>query len=144
MTRITAVQIVAERKRRSASELARITRRGEEIAEPADGLDDVDAELLADATDEHLDGVRVAVEILVVEMLHQLGARNHPAGVMHQVREQAIFMRRELDRVAVHRHPAGAGIEAYGPAIELALGMTGRPAQQRPHARQHFFEMKRL
>src|SRR5262245_31076075 len=126
MTRITAVQIVAERKRRSASELARITRRSEEIAEPTDGLDEVDAELLADATDEHLDGVRVAVEVLVVEMLDQFRARNHTAGVMHQVGEQAIFVRRELDRVAVDRHPAGARIEAHGPAIELALGMTGR------------------
>src|SRR5665213_569597 len=49
----------------------------QQIAEPADGLDDVDVELLADAPDEHLDGVGVTIEILVIEMLDQLGARHH-------------------------------------------------------------------
>src|SRR5256885_11300741 len=120
MMRITAVQMVAERKRRSASELARITRRGEKIAQAADGLDDLDAELLANAADEHLDGVGVAVEVLVVEVLDQLGARDHPPGVMHQVRQQAILVGRELDRIAIHGDAAGPGVETYRPAVELA------------------------
>src|ERR1700748_1606072 len=47
-------------------------RRGQEIAQPSDGLDDVDVQLLADTADKDLDGVRVAVEILVVEMFDQL------------------------------------------------------------------------
>ena len=34
--------------------------------------------------------------------------------------------------------------EPHRPADELALGVTDRAAQQRPHARQHFLEMKRL
>src|SRR4051812_50210162 len=37
-------------------------RRGQEIAEATDSLDDVDVELLADAADEDLDGVGVAGE----------------------------------------------------------------------------------
>src|SRR3569623_2321853 len=61
------------------------SRRGQEIAEAADGLDDVDVELLADAADEDLNGVGVAVEILVVEMLDELGARHHAPRMMHQV-----------------------------------------------------------
>src|SRR5215831_5351074 len=132
MTRITAVKILAERIRRSASELARITRRREEIAEPAYGLDDLDAKLLADAADEHLDSVRVAVEVLVVQVLDQLGARHDTSGVVHQVGEQAVLVGCELDRIAVHRHAAGSGIEAHRTAIELALGVAGRAAQQRP------------
>src|SRR3569623_562242 len=64
---------------------ARRLRRGQEIAETTDGLDDVDVELLADAADEDLDRIRVAVEILVIEMLHQLGARHHAPGMVHQV-----------------------------------------------------------
>src|SRR5258708_4474386 len=96
-SRITTVQVAAEKNSRSASELARIGG-AEEIAETADGLDHVDAELLADAADEHLDGVGVAVEILVVEMLDQLGTRDHAAGVVHQVGEQPILVRGELDR----------------------------------------------
>src|SRR5215468_7035791 len=136
MKRITAVQMVAERNSRSASELARIARRSEEITEPADGLDDFDAELLADADDEHLDGVGVAVEVLVVEMLDQFGAGDDAPGMVHQVGQQAILVRSELDRIAVHGDPAGAGVEAYRPAVELALGVAGRTAQQRAHPRQ--------
>src|SRR5712691_1386803 len=121
-TRITTVQVVAEKNSRRASELSRIARRREQIAEPAHGLDDVDAELLADAADENFDGVGIAVEILIVEMLDQLAARYHAAAVMHEIGEQAVFVRRELDRVAVHGHAPGAGIEAHRAAIELALG----------------------
>src|SRR5215471_17375364 len=117
-TRITTSQVVAEKNSRSASELRRIARRAQEIAEPAHGLDDVDPELLADTADEHLDGVGVAIEVLVVEMLDQLGARDHTAGVMHQVRQQPILVAGELDRVAVDGDAAGAGVEAHGAAVE--------------------------
>src|SRR6202035_5109556 len=72
-------------------------RRGQEIAQSAHGLDDVDVEFLADAADEHLDGVGVAVEVLVVEMLDQFGARDHAAGVMHQIGQQPVLMRGHLD-----------------------------------------------
>src|SRR5690348_3432733 len=51
-----------------------VRRRRQQIAEPTHGLDDVDVQLLADATDEHFDGVGVAVEVLIVEMLDQFGA----------------------------------------------------------------------
>src|ERR1700730_13734664 len=104
-SRITTVQVAAEKNRRSASELARIGR-AEQIAQAADGLNDVDAELLADAADEGLDGVGIAVEILVVEMRDQLGARDHAAGMVHQIGEQPVFVRGELDRIAVDGGPA--------------------------------------
>src|SRR5690606_38764118 len=39
------------------------------VAEPANRFDQVDAHFLAQPADEHLDGVRVAVEILVVKVL---------------------------------------------------------------------------
>ena len=134
----------AQRKRISAHRAVAASRRGEEIAEPAHGLDHVDAELLADAADEHLDGVGVAVEVLIVEMLDQFGARDHAAGMMHQVGEQPVFVAGELDRIAVDRDAAGAGVEPHRPADELALGVAGGAAQQRADARQHLFEMERL
>src|SRR5436190_20565759 len=89
-----------EKPRDSARPSRTRRRRRQEIAEPAHGLDDVDLELLANAPDEHLDGVGVAVEILVVEMLDELGARHHAADVMHQVFEQIVLVRGQLDRVA--------------------------------------------
>ena len=48
---MTTVQAAADKNSRSASELARIGR-GEQIAEPAHGLNHVNAKLLADAADE--------------------------------------------------------------------------------------------
>src|SRR5262245_61119294 len=113
-TRMTTVQVVAEKNRRSASELRRIARWGQQVTKPAHGLDDIDAELPADTADEDLDGVGVAIEVLIVEMLDQLAARDHAAGVMHEIGEQAVLVRGELDRIAVHAHAAGAGIEAHG------------------------------
>src|SRR3954462_11673626 len=121
MTRITTVHAAAEKNRRSARELARI---GwcEEITESAHGLNHVDAELLANAADENLDRVGIAVEVLVVEMLDQFRARHHAAGMMHQKGEQPVFVRGELDRIAVDGDAAGAGIEPHRSAIEFALG----------------------
>src|SRR5262245_42886857 len=143
-TRITTVQVVAEKKRRSASELRRIARRAQQVTKPAHSLDDVDAELPADAADKHLDGVGVAIEVLIVEMLDQLAARDHAAGVVHEIGEQAVLVRGELDRVAVHAHAAGAGIEAHRAAIELALGVPGGAPQQRADARQHLLQVEGL
>src|SRR4029077_5156004 len=141
--RIITVRPVAQRNRRKASELARIGRR-QQITETAYRLNDIDAELFANAPDEYLDRVGVAVEILIVEMLDRLGARAHASGMMHQIRQQPVFVRGELDRIAVDRDAAGTGIEADRPASEFAFGVTGRAAQQRAHPREDLFEMKRL
>src|SRR5690349_14356423 len=134
------VQAVAETNSRSASELARIAWRREQVAQPTHRLDHVDAELPADAPDEDLDRVRVAVEILVIEMLDKLGAGYDPAGVVHEIGQQPVLVRGELDRRAVDGHPAGARIEADRAAQEFALGVPDRPAQQRADTRQHLLE----
>src|SRR5436190_326851 len=68
-----------------------LRRADQAVAEAADGLDPVGADLLAHAADEHLDGVGVAVEVLVVQVLDQLGATDHPALVHDQVVQQPIF-----------------------------------------------------
>src|SRR4029079_6376394 len=106
--------------------------RSQQIAEPAYGLNDIDAELFTTAPDEHSDGVRVAVEILIVQMLDQLGARNDPARVMHQIGEQAVFMAGELDRIAVARDAPGARISRTGPQLNSLLAW---PAERRSNAR---------
>src|SRR5262249_20182857 len=130
-TSITTVQAAAERNNRSASELARIGQ-CEQVAEAPYRLDHVDAELLANPSDEDLDGVGVAIKILIVKVLDQLGARHHAAGVMHEIGEQPIFVRGELDRIAVYRDAAGARIEPHRSAVELALGVAARAAHACP------------
>src|SRR5829696_8290826 len=125
MTRITTVQAAAEKNRRSASELARIGR-GEEITESAHRLDHVDAQLFADAADENLNGIRIAIEVLVIKVLDEFRARHHAAGMMHEIGEQPIFVRGQLDRITVDSDSAGARIEPHQSAIELALGVPRR------------------
>src|SRR5579872_620961 len=116
----------------------------QQIAKSPHLLDDIDIQLLADTADKNFNRVRVAIEILVVEMLDQFGARDHAPRVVHQIRQQAVFMRRHLDWIASYADAAGAGVERNRPAGQLRLGMAGRAAQQRANARQNLFEVKRL
>src|SRR5579871_2439134 len=84
-TRASTVHTAAAAMSRKASELNLIVlgrRIVETIAEATHRLDEVGVELLAQAADEHLDRVGVAVEILVIEMLDELGARDDLALVM--------------------------------------------------------------
>src|SRR5690242_1815648 len=81
------------------------------IAKPAHRLNEARVEFLAQAAYEDLDRVGVAVEILVVKMLHQFGARYNLAAMMGKIGEQAIFLAGELDRIAVEGDAAGAGID---------------------------------
>src|SRR5215510_1081676 len=93
--RTSSTHAAAVAKSRNARELVRIALR-EPVAQAANGLDHVRRDLLAQASDEHLDSIGVAVEILLVEMRDQLGARDDAIVVMHQVGEQPILVRGEL------------------------------------------------
>src|SRR5258708_29607422 len=123
-TRMTTVHAVADKNRRSASELARIGRGRQQITEAAHGLDDLDAELLADTADKHLDGIGIAVEVLVVKMLDKFRARHHAARMVHQVGQQPVLVRGELAGRASHRDPPGAAVPPRRPRTKLALGGT--------------------
>src|SRR5690242_17754129 len=133
-SKMITVQAVADRKRRSASELARMSTRvgrREQISQAAHRLDDLDAQLLANAADEHFDRIRIAIEILIVKMFNQLRARHHATGMMHQIRKQSIFVACKFDRVPVDRNTAGTGVKPDRAAVEFALRVAGGAAQQR-------------
>src|SRR4051794_3491546 len=138
---MTTVQAAADKNNLSASELARIWRI-QEVTESTYGLDHIHAELLADAADKDLDRVGVAIEVLVVEMLYQFGPRHHAAGVVHEIGQQPVFVRGQLDRIAIDADPARARVQAYRTTIEFALGVPRRPAQQGPDAREYLFQVE--
>src|SRR5687767_14562334 len=98
----------------------------EAVAKSTDGGDHVGTQLLADAGDEDLDGVGIAVEILVVDVFDQLGAADHLALVMHQVAEQLVLLRGQLDRLAGPRDAARAGVEPHVAGYQLGRGMAAR------------------
>ena len=81
----------------------------------------VGIELASQAADEDLDDVAVALEVLVVEALGQLGLGDHFAGAQHQVLENAVFEGRELHGRAVDCHGLRARVERDRAADELGL-----------------------
>ena len=64
-------------------------RRGEAVAAAAHGLDRLERalgiELAPQAADEYLQHVGVAVEVLLVDVLGEIGLRHQLAGVQHEV-----------------------------------------------------------
>src|SRR6266545_7144653 len=120
--RTIRVHAAAEANSRKARELNLIARVREAVAEPADSLDEIDGKLLAQAPDEHLDGIRVPVEILLVEMLDKLGAGDHAAPMQHEISEHAIFVGGKLHRLPVDRDARALGVEAKRPAFHLVTG----------------------
>ncbi len=87
--------------------------------------------------DKDLDGVGVAVEILIVKMFDEFGSRNDAALVMHQIGEQPVFERCELDRLAIDRNPPASGVEMQRTAHEFRRRVPGRAAQKRTQSCQH-------
>src|SRR5690349_17762611 len=73
------------------------------IAESPFRQDAVRTDLAAQTADKHLDGVRIAVEVLVVDVLDQLRPRHHAPLMVHQVAEHPVFVRGQLDWLAVYR-----------------------------------------
>lgn len=121
-----------------------LSRSGQAVAQAADGLDPVGADLLAQPADEHLDGVGVTVEVLVVEMLDQLGAADHPALMHHQIVKQAVLQRGEAQRFAVDAGAGRSRVETQAAERQARRSMSGRAAQKRPQPRQQLLGVERL
>src|SRR5665213_2962134 len=130
----SALHSDAAAMRRKASELVfSIAWNDDAIAKPADCLDDVRRHLLAQPADENLDRVRVAIEVLIVEMLDQLSAGDDPIAVVHEVFEHAILVRSELHRIAVDGHLAGAAVETRLDSRAGKVTVDGNPVKLTSH-----------
>src|SRR5690348_15938211 len=118
----STVHTAAAAIRRKASELNLIVlvrRIVETVTQTTHSLDEIGVEFLAQAADENLDRVGVAIEVLIVEMFDQFGSRHHFALVMGEIGEQAVFQAGQLHRVAVDRDAAGARVDAQGTDLYL-------------------------
>src|ERR1700754_4272968 len=77
----------------------------EPIASPAESFDRLDRvggiELAAQPPHQYFDHIAVALRLLVVKALRQLGLGNNLAGTQHQVLENAIFESRQLHRSSI-------------------------------------------
>ena len=111
---------------------------------PRTVLDDVRPELLAQEVDIDLD--RVAFRLLApgIKAVLELGARADLVAVAHQVVEQRVLAGRELDRLAVERHPPGGRLEHQRPVGQRRRRRSRGTADQRAHARLQFAEVEGL
>src|SRR5262245_16646819 len=89
------------RERRNSAVLKSGLGRINRVADTPDGLDERHFErpvhLRPDATDMGFDDAGARVEIEVPDLFEQHRARNHLAGVTHQVFQEAKFARLQLD-----------------------------------------------
>src|SRR3984957_12138772 len=142
-------QIAAAAIRRAASELNRKMfgpkgRVFQAVAQAAHCLDQIGVQLFAQPADEHFDGVGVAVEILVVKMLDQFGARDDLATMIGEIGQEPVFQAGELDGIAVQGDAAGAGVDVQGADIDVGGGEAGGAAQERTQPCQQFLGIERL
>ena len=84
MTSRTTATTAEVKISRKESELLCIIRLGYAVSHAADGMQHVNAEFFLFSPDEHLDSVSIAVEVLVIEVFNQFGARNNLAAVVHE------------------------------------------------------------
>src|SRR5579871_742633 len=110
-----------------------------------DGLERlVRIELAAQTSHEHLHNVAVAVEVLLVQTIGELGLRDHLPSAQHQMLENAVFETRQLHRLAADRDDLRACVELDGPAGEPWRRPSSSAAQQRRQPRLNLAKVERL
>src|SRR5690606_6509721 len=114
------------------------------VAEAPHRLDHAGRQLPAQARDEHLDGVGVALEVLRVEMLGELRARDHLALAVQQAREQAELVTGERQGIAVDRHTGAASVENQRAARDLGAGPACAAPYQGAQAREQLLHVEGL
>src|SRR4051794_27566472 len=124
-------------------------RAAQRVADPAHGVDErraVDVELLAQVADVGLEHAGVAAEVVLPDVLEQLGAREHAARVEHEVAQQAVLGGGEVDRRAVARNLVRILVE-LDVLEHQPRGLRLREptaAQDRADARDQLLERERL
>jgi hypothetical protein len=96
------------------------------------------------SSDEHLDDVAVALEVLFVQVLGEIGLRDDLTGFEHQMLQQPVFERGQFDGRLRDGDGLRAGVEHDRAAAQLGARPTTAAAQQSLQTRQELFDMKRL
>src|SRR6476469_2945154 len=119
-------------------------RRGNQVAEAAPGLDDIDAKLAAQPANQYFDGVGILGVGGAMDVLAELELRHDATALMDQIGDDAIFQRRQVDRNAAHADFHLTFVESEIANGHYRRSSTGRSAQDRSQPRQQFFHLERL
>src|ERR1700722_18637964 len=101
---------------------------------------EIPVDLGAQARDMHVDHIGLRIEMIVPDVFEQHGARDHFAGVLHEIFEQPEFARLQDDFLPCPRHFMREPVEfEVAQAIEgLFARPLGMAARQHFNARQQF------
>src|SRR5437660_2068482 len=121
----------------------------EDIADSAHGVQQLGLErlvdLLAQPADEHVDDVRLRIEVVLPHVREDHRLRDDTAGVAHQVFEERELARADVDDLAGARHAPRQQIEdQVRDGQRRRLRRAGSAAHERLHAREQLGERERL
>jgi prepilin-type N-terminal cleavage/methylation domain-containing protein len=116
----------------------------EPVAQSAHGFNQARRQFLAQAGNEYLDRIRIAIEILSINMFGQFRSGDDFTRVMHQVGENPVFMARQRQGSSIHAGTAAAGIQGQRTANQLGTSMSAGTANQGAKPGQQFFHVKGL
>src|SRR5262245_32070983 len=101
-------------------------------------------DLLPQAAHVNVDEVREVVVLLLPHVLAELGAGDQTADVAHQVFEDRVLLRGQLDRLLTAAHPMPDRVELKVGHLEDLWARALRAAQERAPAREELGEGERL
>src|SRR5262245_53082068 len=113
---MTARLAAAKTPQATSSQYLRVHER---IADVADGLDAADAELVPQPCHTDLDDVRPGIERIAPDVLEQLLAPAHPAGLAHHVGDERELASRQRRRAAARVEDSSGEIEPALRRVEL-------------------------
>src|SRR5665811_1704965 len=121
----------------------------QDVADSAPRLDQrglLDVDLASQVGDVGLDDARLTAEVVVPDMVEDLGLGQHPVGVEHEVAQQLELGRGNLDGAMAASYLVGVLVELEvvkaqgGVTIVLAPG----PSEHSADPGDHLFEAERL
>src|SRR6476646_12304720 len=125
-----------------------VPRPAEHVAHAANRVDQPRAppvHLLAEVADVRLEHAGVAAEVVLPDVVEDLGPAQDTARIEHQVAEQAVLGVGELDLPSGPVHLAGLGVQLDVLEREAArVAVDARPAQDRPYARDQLLDAEGL
>src|SRR5262249_36749134 len=109
------------------------------VTETANRLYGGTSKLSPQPADKYLNCVRIPIKPLSVDMFGQFAVRDDFSTMVHQIRENAEFVARQLHRSAFDGNFHCSNIKHDGTATKLTAPLSSGPANQRPNARQDLF-----
>ena len=114
------------------------------VSHAADGLNKCRSEFSAKASDEDFNGVRIAIEVLRIDVFGQFALRNDPPAMMHEIGQHTEFMAGQFHDRPVSCDFRGSRIQCDGSTLKFGNDLPGCTANQGTKSCEDFFHSEWL